>query len=99
MAESEIGDSRPARSRGGRPPLPPHLRRNHTFRVSFTLHDAADIQEIAEAWGVAPGVALWAIVADGFKLAQRSASSGSTGCDSSRSPGAAPGVGRGTRCG
>ncbi len=64
MAKSNTAGSRHARSMGGRPPLPPHLRRNNTFRVSFTIHDAADIQEIAEAWKVPPGVALWAIVTD-----------------------------------
>lgn len=64
MAKSNTADSRHTRSMGGRPPLPPHLRRCHVFRVSFVAHDAADIQEIAEAWKVPPGVALWAIVAD-----------------------------------
>lgn len=47
--------------RGGAP-LPLRLRRNHTYRVSFAVHDAEDIERIAAAWGVPPGVALWAIV-------------------------------------
>jgi len=61
MAEPEIGEGR---SQAGRPSLPPSLRRNHTFRVSFHAHDAADIREVAAAWGVPPGVALWGIVKD-----------------------------------
>jgi hypothetical protein len=61
MAEPEIGE---ARSKAGRPPLPEGLRRSHTLRVSFAAHDAEDIREIAAAWGVAPGLAIWAIVMD-----------------------------------
>jgi hypothetical protein len=59
MERPEIDESR---SRVGRPPLPLGLRRDQSFRVAFTFHDAADIREIAAAWGVAPGVALWAVV-------------------------------------
>ena len=62
MAQPEIGESRSARSRGGRPPLPLGLRRDQQFRVSFTFHDAEDIREIAEAWDVPVGIAVWAIV-------------------------------------
>ena len=51
-----------SRSKGGRPPLPLGLRRNHTFRVSFAAHHAADIRHVAATWGVPPAVALWAIV-------------------------------------
>ena len=60
MAEPKTPGSR--RSKGGRPPLPLRLRRNHTYRVSFAVQDAEDIERVAAAWGVPPGVALWAIV-------------------------------------
>ena len=49
-------------SKGGRPPLPTRLRRDRSFRVSFTAHDARDIRHVAAGWGVPPGVALWAVV-------------------------------------
>ena len=62
MAEPKTAGG--VRSKGGRPPLPLRLRRNHTYRVSFAVDDAADIERVAAAWGVPPGVALWAIMKD-----------------------------------
>jgi hypothetical protein len=62
MAPPENDDGCSTRSWGGRPPLPGGLRRDQSFRVAFTICDAADVRAIAAGWGVPPGVALWAIV-------------------------------------
>ena len=71
MAEREIGEPRAARRRFGTPPLPLGLRRDQTFRAAFTITDAADLREIAEGWGVSPGVALWAIVVNQLRRWRR----------------------------
>ena len=82
----EAGGPAP-RSPGRSAAFAPHLRRNHTFRVSFTIYDAADIQEIAEAWGVRPG---WRS-GESWRMAcewRGSASIRKTARHSGRSPGA-----------
>ncbi len=73
MVEREIREPRHPRSWGGRPRLPEGLRRDQPFRVAFTLADAADIRSIAAAWGVPPGVALWAIVVNQLRRWRRAA--------------------------
>ena len=47
----------------GRIAVPAELRRSETIRLQLTPGDRADLQAIAEGWGVAIGTAAFAMIA------------------------------------
>ena len=48
----------------GRPTGPPELRRSESVRVMLRPGEKADLETVAEGWGVPPATAAWAIVSE-----------------------------------
>ena len=48
----------------GRPPSPPELRRTESVRLMLRPGEAADLQAVADGWGVPIATAGWAIVSE-----------------------------------
>ena len=48
----------------GRPPAPPELRRTEPVRKMLRPGQKADLEAVAEAWGVPVGTAGWALVSE-----------------------------------
>ena len=61
----------------GRVPIPAELRRSEVVRVMVTPGDKADLQSIAEAWGVPLSTAAFAMIATELASARGSSLSAS----------------------
>ena len=48
----------------GRPPSPPELRRTESVRLMVRVGEYADLEAVAEGWGVPIATAAWAIVSE-----------------------------------